>query len=166
MKKNWIRYVAVFSLATFTGAALLQTSQDVQRAESELRTVRNALESERESIRVLEAEWGYLNNPARLEGLASQYLDLEPPVPGSTLETPASLPDPFVPVIPSIKPFHESAPDIVVQPVSASSPISSSVLKPKAKPALKTPESPAKEKPAAPPDKNFNDLLKQYGGAP
>lgn len=165
MRKHWMRYVAVFSLAAFTGAALLQTSQDVQSAESDLRAMQNAVESERESIRVLEAEWGYLNNPARLESLAAQYLDLEPPVPGSTLETPASLPDPFVPVIPPVKPFHEAAPDIVVQPVAASSaPISSSVLKPKAKPAAHKPKP--VPSPAAAPEKSFNDLLKQYGDAP
>ncbi len=32
--------------------------------------------SDREAIHILDAEWAYLNQPARLKNLATQYLDL------------------------------------------------------------------------------------------
>lgn len=156
MRKHWMRYIAVFGAAAITGAALLHTSQDVQQAEEELRAIQTALESERESIRVLEAEWGYLNNPARLEMLARQYLDLAPPTPGAALADPASLPDPFAPVLPARKPVHESAVAIVAKPAvlgaQAETPIA-----PVAKPPVK-PAPPPLPKEAG---KSFNDLLKQ-----
>lgn len=131
MKRKWRRYVFVFALATLSGALLLQTSQQVQQAEDELRKLERAAENEREAIRVLHAEWAYLNRPERLEYLATKYLELAPPGPDQTLPSSAFLPDPFVPVIPAQKPGYLLAP----QPVSAGAPVSP-VIKPKQKPPL------------------------------
>jgi len=131
MKRKWRKYVFVFVLAGLSAAMLLQTSQRVQQAEDELRALERAAENEREAIRVLHAEWAYLNRPERLEFLAAQYLELVPPGPGQTLPSSSLLPDPFVPVIPSQKPAYLMAP----QPVSMGAPVSP-VIKPKPRPPL------------------------------
>ncbi len=149
MRKHWARYAFVFLLAGLSGALLLHTSQSVQQAEDELRRLEKAAESEQESIRVLHAEWEYLNRPDRLESLAAHYLDLIPPRPGQMLSDPASLPEPFIPALPSVKPAYLAKP----QPVSFTSRPEeapqrrSVVIKPKSKPS--------------PSRKSFNALLEQ-----
>jgi cell division protein FtsL len=40
--------------------------------------IQRSIEDEREAIRMLDAEWGHLNTPARLETLARNHLDLAP----------------------------------------------------------------------------------------
>lgn len=167
MRKHWLRYAVVFGFAGISGAALLHTSQDVQQAEDRLHAIRSAVESERESIRVLETEWSYLNNPARLELLAAQYLELAPPLPGQTLATPAALPEPFIPVIPESKPdlLMAAQPAVLTAPAEAVSdapPAISQIVIPKSKPK-NLPATVAKSQPR----KDFNDLLDQLsGGAP
>ncbi len=76
MRHIFVKYAVAFSLVIISGAMLLDVSQRVQKAEREVRRVDRALEKERESIRVLEAEWAYLNDPARLEEITAQGLDL------------------------------------------------------------------------------------------
>lgn len=112
MKKRRLRHIAVFALAGLSGGLLLQTSQDVQRAEEEMAAIRLGVESEQESMRVLHAEWDYLNNPERLEALAARYLDLVPPTDATVVSTPASLPEAVSPVIPPQKP------SLAISPVS------------------------------------------------
>lgn len=50
----------------------------VQELETELGIARAAIAKDREAIRVLEAEWSYLNQPSRLADLAKRHLDLHP----------------------------------------------------------------------------------------
>lgn len=38
--------------------------------------IQKSIEDEREAIRLLQAEWGHLNSPARLETLARNHLEL------------------------------------------------------------------------------------------
>lgn len=85
--------LALLAVAAAAGTALFWTSQNVQQREAELRQLRQALMHEQKTIRVLEAEWSYLNRPARLEALAAQYLDLARPAPAHILTSPAALPD-------------------------------------------------------------------------
>ncbi len=40
--------------------------------------IQKSIEDEREAIRLLQAEWGHLNSPARLETLARNHLELAP----------------------------------------------------------------------------------------
>ncbi|GJL86077.1 MAG: hypothetical protein DHS20C02_18520 [Micavibrio sp.] len=144
MKRMWRKYLTVFVLAGLSGGLLLQTSQSVQQAEDELRRLEIEVENERETIRVLHAEWAHLNRPDRLESLAGQYLELVPPDPSQMLIDPAAqLPNPFVPVMPSVKPSYL----MNAQPVSTGSSPPLSVVKPKTKPSK--------------PDESFNDLLDQ-----
>lgn len=78
-----ISTIAALSVAVVAGLLLFQTSQNVQRAEDKLRSTQDALNKEHDSLRVLEAEWDYLNRPDRIEELARQYLKMQSPVPGS-----------------------------------------------------------------------------------
>lgn len=65
-------------LAVVCGTVLFHTSQEVTDGRNALRRMDRELTREEESIRVLKAEWSYLNQPERLEKLAAQYLDLQP----------------------------------------------------------------------------------------
>lgn len=62
------------------GAAigLFQLKHAVQERENDLAVLNRELLASEENIHVLRAEWSYLNRPARLAGLASRHLDLEP----------------------------------------------------------------------------------------
>jgi hypothetical protein len=65
-------------LATFCGIVLFHTSQKVHDERVKISLLQEEIIKEQESIRVLEAEWGYLNQPERLEKLARNYLHLAP----------------------------------------------------------------------------------------
>lgn len=79
MKKVRGRTLSVFAVAALAGAALLHVSQNVQQAEDELAKYERSYNAQRETIRVLDAEWAYLNSPARLEALSREYLDMNAP---------------------------------------------------------------------------------------
>lgn len=51
------------------GGALFHISYQVERLESERHALDQAIEQERQSIRILRAEWAYLNQPERLAAL-------------------------------------------------------------------------------------------------
>lgn len=123
------RTFIVFALAGLSGALLLHVSQNVQKSEEKLAEIEASIERERETIRVLRAEWDYLNRPERLEKLAHDFLDLAPPSPEDFVAEPASLPD-FAPA----EPLEAS---VQAQPVSFEAEVSQkpeAVVKPKAKP--------------------------------
>lgn len=75
MRKSVLLWLA---LAAFCGVALFHTGQKVHDAREKLSRLEQATAKEEESIRVLQAEWGYLNQPGRLEKLAKTYLKLAP----------------------------------------------------------------------------------------
>jgi len=64
-------------IAIWTVGLLFWTSQSVQKAERELRSLKQSSYSEMEMVRVLSSEWDYLNRPERLEQLAKEYLTIE-----------------------------------------------------------------------------------------
>lgn len=68
----------VFTAAAICAGILLHVSQKVQQAESHLATLESQIEEEQSRIRVLGAEWEYLNTPQRLEMLSGEYLELVP----------------------------------------------------------------------------------------
>lgn len=108
MKKIKLRTVFIFMLAALSGGMLLYTSQNVQQAERELSRIKISIAQEQESIRVLNAEWAYLNSPARLETLASDYLKMKAPLPAQFAPTPSVLPDHLI----------EDQTNALLQPVS------------------------------------------------
>lgn len=91
-RKIRLRTLFVFLCASLLGAGLLRVSHNVQQAEQQLAELNRSIEQEKNSIRLLNAEWAYLNNPERLEKLSAQYLDLMPPQPAAIISTPAEIP--------------------------------------------------------------------------
>tara|TARA_R110002072_G_scaffold298214_1_gene471870 strand:+ start:395 stop:742 length:348 start_codon:yes stop_codon:yes gene_type:complete len=89
-----LKYGIVFSLVIMSGVMLMDVSHRVQRAERDVRKVERHINREQENIRVLRAEWAYLNAPARLERLATQGLGLSvPDVDALISDLPSSAPD-------------------------------------------------------------------------
>lgn len=76
MKNIVMKYAVVFSLVVASGAMLLDVSQRVQEVEREIRATERSIAREQENIRVLQAEWAYLNDPARLEMMAISGLEM------------------------------------------------------------------------------------------
>jgi cell division protein FtsL len=82
----------VLTLAAVAGFGLFWVSQQVQEAERDARALNSVITQEQEAIRVLTAEWDYLNRPDRLEELARTYLNMEPIKADSTLTSVQSIP--------------------------------------------------------------------------
>lgn len=96
--------LVVLSLATALGVTLFITSEHVQRKEKDLAVIHDRLEHERDALRVLNAEWTYLNRPDRLEQLARTYLQLAPGTAAQVMRDPNAIPEPFNPIMPGVKP--------------------------------------------------------------
>ena len=153
MKKISLRTVLIFSLAGLSGTLLLHTSQRVQQAEDEARRLQASLEQEREAIRVLKAEWAYLNSPQRLEALATEYLGLVPSDPGRIMTDAPPLPDRTEELFHNIAQEAEDPSPAVEDSPAADIVVDDMDVVPGRKPAI--------------PQKNFNALLKKLndGGA-
>ena len=75
----WLAVAVIAGLVTF------KVKYAVQEVEDELRRVRSETRVERQEIRVLSADWAYLNQPERLADLNRQFLAL-PPITTKQLE--------------------------------------------------------------------------------
>lgn len=73
----WLVLIA----ALVTG--LFQFKQEVQILERRLTAIDRTAAADRRAIKVLEAEWTYLNRPERLARLAKRYLRLRQATPGN-----------------------------------------------------------------------------------
>lgn len=101
---NVILILAMVSLSVLLYAINYQ-ADSAERAGNALR---RQIVQEQEAIRVLRAEWSYLNQPDRLQELSSKYLDLQP----ATAQQVGSFDSiPFRP-----------APDVPTDPASVSAP--------------------------------------------
>jgi hypothetical protein len=69
-------------LASGIGLAVFLLEYRVKDLENQLQVLDRAIVAERVSIRVLEAEWSHLNDPARLGAMAARLLGMEPVAPG------------------------------------------------------------------------------------
>lgn len=74
MRQSTIVFILVASLLSL-GLFLLK--YEVQDLEHEIVRLNSAIVDNREAVHVLETEWSYLNDPARLAKLATQYLGLK-----------------------------------------------------------------------------------------
>ncbi len=74
------RVAGLLLLLTAASAALFlfHIKQEVREMEEELDLVQRDILRHQEAIQVLEAEWSYLNRPARLAELAVRHLELQP----------------------------------------------------------------------------------------
>ncbi|PJB70592.1 MAG: hypothetical protein CO093_07380 [Alphaproteobacteria bacterium CG_4_9_14_3_um_filter_47_13] len=118
MKIFSLSTLAIITGAVAAGALLFWTSQTVQQAEDKLSRLQKAVENEKQSIRVLHAEWDYLNRPVRLESLAAEYLDLSPVSSRSMHWEVESLPDRLPPALVGVNSVPEAQP--VTLPLSSS----------------------------------------------
>ena len=65
-------------LAIAAGVGLFLLKYEVKAMEEQLAGINGATFRNLEAVHVLEAEWSYLNRPARLEDLGRRLLSLEP----------------------------------------------------------------------------------------
>ena len=79
------------SVAAAVGV-LFYTSHQTEELEAELEARPRAVIAEREAIRVLRAEWAYLNEPGRLRDLARQHTPLGPALPIQIISRPGEVP--------------------------------------------------------------------------
>ncbi|MBL8711161.1 MAG: hypothetical protein JNL25_18345 [Rhodospirillaceae bacterium] len=68
----WIAVLGLLSVGLF------QVKYAVQAKENELKSVNRQITADRQILRVLEAEWSYLNDPVRLADLTRRHTDLAP----------------------------------------------------------------------------------------
>ncbi|GAA0599042.1 cell division protein FtsL [Caenispirillum bisanense] len=78
-------------LAIAVGVGLFMLKYEVQGLEDELSRLNREIRADRAAVHVLEAEWSYLNDPARLRELATRHLGLAPLAPDQ-VSTVAQLP--------------------------------------------------------------------------
>ena len=68
-------------VGTACAIVLFLIKEDVNGFEAQLASIESKIETDRQTIRVLQAEWSYLNRPERLARLSSRYLGLKPLTP-------------------------------------------------------------------------------------
>ena len=74
-----IRTVSVVALALLiaSSSGLYKLKYQVQRLDRETRALQVSISKQRQGIRVLEAEWTYLNQPQRIQALAERFLNMK-----------------------------------------------------------------------------------------
>jgi len=74
------RFVIVCWLiaGSVTALILFQIKQEVRVLEDEIAVTQHSILEDQEAVHVLEAEWSYLNSPARIAALAERHLGLAP----------------------------------------------------------------------------------------
>lgn len=127
-----------FVVLALLGVGLFQVKYAVQSKERELRKVNRQIAADHEAMRVLEAEWSYLNDPVRLADLTRRHTDLAP-VMASQIATfdslaprPAETQD-ATPALPPLAAAPEAAPPAIAGEVVAT-PVSAKVAAPAAEP--------------------------------
>lgn len=155
-----------FVILAMLGIGLFQVKYAVQSKERELRMVNRQITADREAMRVLDAEWSYLNDPVRLADLTRRHTDLAPVMAGqiATFESLAPRQVPPADAAPGLPPMA-AAPGTETAPVAV--PTSAVVAAPaEAVPAAATPAndpifqtSAGKETPAADDDATIRAIL-------
>ena len=74
---NLVVIVALVAAAAYVYRIKFDSTVQAER----LAKIRSEVRRERDTIAALRAEWGELDNPARIEALAKRYLQLKPVVP-------------------------------------------------------------------------------------
>lgn len=63
---------------SITALILFQIKAEVQTMEQEIAQTQRQILRDQEAVHILEAEWSYLNSPARLAALAERHLGMAP----------------------------------------------------------------------------------------
>ena len=79
MRHTTILFVLIAGVLSL---GLFVLKYEVQDLEHEIQSLNRRIVESREAIHVLDAEWSYLNDPARLRKLAAQYTGLRQVMPG------------------------------------------------------------------------------------
>ena len=95
MKTTILKYGVLVVFLILSATILMHVSQNVQQLERDIARYDREIEQEKEKIRVLKAEWAYLNNPERLEVLAEGGYDMKLPETDVLVRDPARLPNMF-----------------------------------------------------------------------
>ena len=66
------------AIAAIAALFLFAVKQEVRQMEEDLQAAHRDILKQQEAIHVLETEWSYLNQPARVADLAKRHLGLEP----------------------------------------------------------------------------------------
>lgn len=75
-----------FLITIILGLVLFYSKHMVVQLEKRLSVINETLRQRKESLRVLEAEWGHLNNPSYLQKLCEKFLpQLQPVMPHQML---------------------------------------------------------------------------------
>lgn len=77
--------ILCLSLVALSAGALFNVSYQVEDLLRQKSRLTRAIASEHESIRVLQAEWAFLNRPERIEALARKHLAMQPALAEQTL---------------------------------------------------------------------------------
>ncbi len=75
MNKNILVLGIIFIAVIIFG--LFQVKYKVYNLKKDLMEIEHQLTADKDAIKVLKAEWAYLNKPERIEKLANKYLHLE-----------------------------------------------------------------------------------------
>jgi len=75
---RWIGLLLWTLVIATAGFGMFQVKFEVQALENQLTDLNRTIRDREEAIRVLRAEWSYLNEPDRLATLAARYLELAP----------------------------------------------------------------------------------------
>lgn len=86
-----VSVIAMLLLMVVIGTGVFTVANRVQQAEKKISSLESKIATEKESLRVLHAEWTFLNNPSRLEKVARNYFKLVPSD-GTQYITVASIP--------------------------------------------------------------------------
>lgn len=164
MKFFRLSTIAALALTMASGAVLFSTAQKVQQAESRVARLKSSVSQEEQTIRVLRAEWDYLNRPDRLEALVKNNLELVPANPQSVRDDSSNLPSVRMPVIPARKPGNAGATSIPAV-YTAPEPASSAPPSEQATPVVES--APALQRPVAPqsPRNDFQSLMNDLAPA-
>jgi cell division protein FtsL len=145
----------LLGFACLSAIMLYYTSQKVHDEREKLTALEAQIDKEQESMRVLSAEWSYLNQPDRLEKLARQHLHLEP-LKGRQFAKLKDIPLPPPPVVedsvaenPVLDVVAVKKEELVTEKLVTEKPAVPQILKPKISLSTALPQTPSV--PKAPP---------------
>jgi hypothetical protein len=69
--------IAAIVLTALMSYGLYNMKYEVRRLEDRLAELKQDLTADRQAVKVLNAEWAYLNRPSRLQSLSNRHLDLQ-----------------------------------------------------------------------------------------